>query len=100
VCFLYAVDFSFWLTFCLEAPPVKALSSLRKSGGRAPVKYDSDDGEPVSGFEDDSPKQHKNGDRVGCFQSRVAATGRRPAAPVKQMITKVSGRAIRLNAPI
>ena len=45
--------------FLLRAPPVKAPVESKKKRGRAPVKYDSDDGEPVSGFEDDSPKQRK-----------------------------------------
>jgi len=29
------------------------------SHGRPPVEYDLDDGEPVSGFEEDSPKERK-----------------------------------------
>ncbi|KIM74027.1 hypothetical protein PILCRDRAFT_92785 [Piloderma croceum F 1598] len=42
-----------------KAPSIKAPVESKKKRGRAPVRYDSDDGEPVSGFEDDSPKERK-----------------------------------------
>ena len=45
--------------FLLRAPSIKAPVESKKERGRAPVRYDSDDGEPVSGFEDDSPKERK-----------------------------------------
>jgi hypothetical protein len=42
-----------------RAPSIKVPVEFNKKRVRSPVKYDSDDGEPVSGFEGDSPKERK-----------------------------------------
>ena len=53
------MDFCVLANFSLRAPSIKAPFESNKKRGRAPVKYDSDDGEPFSGIEDDSPQEHK-----------------------------------------
>ena len=42
-----------------RAPSIKAPVESNKKHVCSPVKYDSDDGKLVSGFEGDSPKEHK-----------------------------------------
>jgi len=62
--FLICCELHILANFLLRAPAIKAPVKSNKKCGRAPVKYDSDDGEPVSGFEDDSPKEHRKKPKI------------------------------------
>lgn len=58
-CVSYLLCTLYFINILFRAPSVKAPVKFDKKRGRAPVEYDSDDGEPISGIEDDSPKERK-----------------------------------------
>jgi hypothetical protein len=57
--FLICCVLCIFINILFRAPSVKAPVKFDKKRGQAPVEYDSDDGEPISGIEDDSPKERK-----------------------------------------
>jgi hypothetical protein len=57
--FLVGYVLCIFVNVLFRASSVKAPIKFDKKRGRAPVEYDSDDGEPISGIEDDSPKERK-----------------------------------------